>query len=151
MGFSPLGLVVSVAVLAPSLLLWRWPPRPAMPRVAIPSALTAIERAGQALCLVVPPITAPGAVSWFWILPAAAAYLGYVWLWARYLATGRPVSALYGARWGVPVPMAILPVVVFLCAAAWLGNPWIALAALVLAAGHIPTSLRIARGVTAPG
>jgi hypothetical protein len=150
-GFSPLGLAVSVAVLAPNLLLWRWPPHPAIPHVAIPSALMAIERAGQALCLVVPLITAPGRISWLWILPAGAAYLGYVGLWARYLVTGRPVSALYGALWDIPVPMAILPVAVFLCAAAWLGNPWIALSAIVLAAGHIPASLRIARGIAPPG
>lgn len=41
--------------------------------------------------------------------------------------------------------MAILPVIVFLAAAALLNNLWVAVAALVLAAGHVPAAVLIAR------
>lgn len=41
--------------------------------------------------------------------------------------------------------MALAPVAAFLGAAAWLQNPWIALAAVILAIGHIPASLLAAR------
>lgn len=46
--------------------------------------------------------------------------------------------------------MAILPVVVFLASAAWLSNPWIAAAAVILAVGHIPAALLIARARVPP-
>lgn len=150
MGFSPLGLIVGIAVLAPNLLLLRFPPRPALPRVAVPWPLTWLERAGQALCLVVPAITEAGRVEWAWAIVASGCLAAYYALWARYLVTGRSVAALYSGPWRLPVPMAILPVLVFLATAAWLSNPWIAAAALVLAAGHIPASALIARGVVSP-
>ncbi|WP_425837191.1 hypothetical protein [Microbacterium sp. PA5] len=150
MGFSGYGLAVGLAVLAPSLLLIRLPPRPPLPAVHVPVALTWLERAGQAACLVVPAITAPGTVAAGWLIPLTIALAAYYALWVRYLLTGRPLTALYGSLWTVPVPMAILPVIVFFSAAGWLGNPWIAASAAALAAGHIPAALIVARAV-APG
>lgn len=144
-GFSPLGLIVSIAVLAPNLiLLWR-PPVTKPPETRVPSSLEWLERAGQALCLVVPAITLPGRITWWWAIPAVLAIGAYYGLWVRYLADGRRLALLYAPVWRVPVPMAILPVAAFLCAALWLGNLWIAAAAVVLAAGHIPVSLLTSR------
>lgn len=139
---------MSLAVLAPNLLMVAFPPRTAVPQVRVPSALTWLERGGQGLCLVVPAITAPGELRWWWLVLVAAAVAAYWALWGRYLTSGRTVAALYGPLWRVPVPMAILPVVAFAASAAWLSNGWIALAAAVLAAGHIPASVLTAREVT---
>ncbi len=147
MGFSPLGLLVSLAVLAPNLLLIPFRPRTPLPRIAPPKILSLLERAGQALCLVVPAVTLPGEVAAGWLAPLLLALAGYYALWIRYLATGRDAAALHRPWWGVPVPMAILPVIAFLAAAGGLGNPWIAAAAGVLAAGHIPVSLLAARSL----
>jgi hypothetical protein len=144
-GFSTWGLVTSVAVLAPNLLLVRFPPRDGYASARVPMLVTWVERAGQALCVVVPAITEPGPLRWWWALPAVVGLLGYYSLWARYLATGRQSAALYGPVGGVPAPMAILPVVVFLAAGLWLSNGWVVGSAVVLAAGHIPASLMIAR------
>ncbi|GIT80706.1 hypothetical protein LLS1_23750 [Leifsonia sp. LS1] len=141
MGFSPWGLIVGVAVFAPSLLLLAFPPRDRLPTIRPALALTVLERAGQALCLVVPAITEPGGLLWWWALPAALTLLAYDALWARYLVRGRRAELLFESVIGVPVPMAILPVAVFACAAAWLVNPWLAGSAIILAAGHIPVSL----------
>lgn len=145
MGFSLLGLVVALAVLAPNLLLVAAPPLEPMPTARVPVVLTALERVGQALCLVTPVVFVPDHLNWWWMLVVAAALGGYYALWARYLLRGRRGAALYEPWWRIPVPMAILPVTAFLAAAAGLGNGWLAIAALVLAAGHIPTSLLIAR------
>lgn len=147
MGFSTLGLIVGLAVLAPNLLLVAFPPRMLPPTAHVPRPLGWIERAGQALCLVVPAITQPGKLAGGWAIPVFAGLAGYYALWARYLLTGRKGTTLYRPWWVVPVPMAILPVVVFLSAAAWLSNPWIAVAAVILAVGHIPASAIIARTV----
>jgi hypothetical protein len=115
--------------------------------VPVPWPLTWLERAGQALCLVVPAITASGELRWWWVAPATVALATYDGLWGRYLASGREFATLYRPLLRVPVPMAILPVVVFLSAGAWLSNGWIAAAAVVLAAGHVPASAFIARAI----
>lgn len=147
MGFSALGLIVSIAVLAPNALLVLFPPRTPPPPAHVFRPLGWIERAGQVLCMVVPAVTDPGELAGWWAVPAFVGLAGYYALWARYLSTGRDGVTLYRPWWVVPVPMAILPVVVYLSTAAWLSNPWIALAALVLAVGHIPASAIIAQAV----
>ena len=147
MGFSPLGLLVSAAVLAPNLLLLAYPPRAPAPAVRVPAPLVWLERTGQAACLVVPAATRAGDLAWGWMIPTAIALLVSFALWGRYLARGRRVAHLFDPVARIPVPLAIIPVVVFLCASAWLGNPWIALAAVVLAAGHVPVALHTARAV----
>lgn len=147
MGFSLIGLIVGLAVLAPNLLLVWFPPRVPVPKAAVPCLLGWIERAGQELCLVVPAIMSSGEHVGWWSVLMLTALTGYYALWARYLFTGRDGATLFRSWWRVPVPMAILPVLVFLCAAAWLSNSWIALAAVILAAGHVPTSAITARAV----
>ena len=145
MGFSALGLTLSLAIFLPSLLLLRFPPRPALPAGAVPRALEVLERAGQALCVTVPAITLGGSVLWWWLAPVVVLIVAYWMLWVRYVVAGRPLSALFGRFWGVPVPMALLPVAAFLAGAMWLENPWVAMAAAVLAAGHIPSSVIMAK------
>lgn len=144
-----LGLVVSLAVILPNLLVLACPPRGGFPTTPIPTLLSAVERAGQALCVVVPAITAAGAVHGWWAIPALIGLVAYYLLWVRYLITGRPIAALYGPFWGVPVPMAIAPVLVFAAAGLGLSNVWVVGSAVVLAAGHIPASLIIARSLSA--
>jgi hypothetical protein len=146
-GFSLLGLIVSLAVLAPNLLLLWFPPRGRNVVARVPRPLEGVERAGQALCLVVPAISVPGAIVWWWLLPAVVALATYYVLWCRYLVAGREQALLYASLWRVPVPMAVMPVIVFLCAAGWLSNSWIALAAVVLAIGHIPVALLTRRAI----
>ncbi|WP_136051817.1 hypothetical protein [Microbacterium sp. K36] len=145
MGFSLLGLAVSLAIFVPNLLLIPFPPRPKLESPAVPRVLLVFERAGRALCMTVPAITAAGPLAWGWAVPVALAVLAYGALWIRYLRRGRPRSALFDTVLGIPVPMALAPVATFLGTAAWLQNPWIALAAVILAIGHIPTSLLAAR------
>ena len=148
MGFSPWGLAIAVAVLAPSLLLLLRPPRPPLPTVRVSPVLSALERGGQAACLVIPVIVLPAPLAWAWAVPMAVFLAAYLGLWIRYVRR-RDAGTLY-RPWGpVPVPMAVLPVAVFATAGAWLGVIWLVLAAGVLAAGHIPTSLAVARALRA--
>ena len=149
MGFSPWGLVVSVVVLLPNLLLLVLPPRTPLPRPRVPVLWTGAERAGQALCLVVPALTVPGTVVPAWSVVVIVSVVGYLALWVRYVGAGRQAEALFAPVWRVPVPMAILPVLAFTATAAWLMNPWIAASALVLGLGHIPSSLARARALAA--
>jgi hypothetical protein len=147
-GFSPWGVVIAAAVLLPNLTLLVFPPRPALPQVRTSPAWVWLERSGQALCLTVPWITEPGELRWGWGGIALAALVAYGALWGRYLVSGCRREMLYRPWAWMPVPMAILPVLTFLAAAAWLSNPWVAAAAVVLAAGHIPVSFAMARAAT---
>ena len=149
MDFSPLGLIIGLAVIAPNFVLLWLPPRVPTPGARVPLPLAWVERAGQALCLVVPAITAPGPTVGWWSAPTIAALVGYYALWARYSFTGRDGTTLYRPWRRVPVPMAILPVIVFLSGAGWLSNVWMAGSALLLGIGHIPASLIIARSLRA--
>jgi hypothetical protein len=148
-GFSPFGLVLSLAVLAPNLLMIWLPPRTAAPSVAVPRPLAWLERTGQALCLVLPVIVEPAATRWWWSWPVAIALAVYYALWARYLHEGRALTALYRPLWKIPVPMAVMPVAALLAGSVLLDNVWLAAGALVLAAGHVPASVVIARSLGA--
>ena len=145
MGFSALGLALSLAIFAPNLLMVWFPPRSTLDDGRAPMIIVVLERVGQAASLTVPVFTVGGAVLWWCVVPVAVLLAAYWALWARYLASGRQWASLFAPAWAVPVPMAVLPVGVLFAASVWLTNGWIAVAAAVLAAGHVPRSLITAR------
>lgn len=61
----------------------------------MPLLLEWIERAGQALCLVVPAIASPGLIVGWWSVPTLAVLVGYYALGVHYLLTGRDGATLY--------------------------------------------------------
>jgi len=145
-GFSLAGLLVSLAILLPNLVLLVAPadgaPRPLpAPRPVIVWA----ERIGQAGCLVLPALTVGSAGMSPWAVLTALFIAAYWALWLRYLITGRRFAQLYSPLGPIPVPMAVFPVAAFFTASAWLLSWPLAVAAAVLAVGHIPTALTIAR------
>ena len=148
MTFSLPGLLLSLAILAPSFLLLAWPAR-SQPEVLPKSGwlLAWLERGGQAACLVVPAITGGAVHPDVW-LAAVIVFLGlYYALWVRYFVAGREFALLYRPLAFVPVPMAVFPVLAFLAGAGWLKSWWLAGAAVVLGIGHIALSYRIARAL----
>ena len=58
--------------------------------------------------------------------------------WLRFFAGGRAYALYFASMLGLPIPMAIAPIVYFLAAGALLRSPLLAAAAFVLAVGHIP-------------
>ncbi|WP_395638569.1 hypothetical protein [Pseudolysinimonas sp.] len=149
MTFSIAGAVVSVLVLLPNLLLLAFPPRDAVRPTDAGLLATILERAGQAGCLVLPFLVGgPGGWSW-WLVPLGLAIAAYLALWARYLTERRTASLFrplghcpLGHRplGALPIPMAVFPVLAFLSAGGWLASIPVGVAALVLAAGHLPNS-----------
>lgn len=149
MTFSVPGTALSLVILLPNLLLLFWPPRHPLPDIQTHWALTGLERAGQALCLVLPALTATRSALDGWFV-AAAAFVGvYYLLWVRYLATGREVGALYRPLGPIPVPMAVFPVLAFAAGAGWLGSWPLACGTAILALGHVPLAWRLSRSVHA--
>ena len=144
-GFSLAGLLISLALLAPSLLFARDLREHAGVPGRVPPVLGLIERVGQVGCLVLAPLSGGAGRGAAWGVVVGVLVAGYYALWARYLAGGRRVEALYAPLGPVPVPMALLPVLAFLTTAYWVGSWPLALAAVVLAAGHLPVAWRSAR------
>jgi len=139
MTFSIVGAIVSLAVLAPNLLLLVAPPRDGVRTADAGVPFTLLERVGQVACLVTPALTGSAAAPNGWLAPVAVAVGGYLALWGRYLAVRR-FDVLYRSVGLLPIPMAVLPVVAFLGAGVWLQSWWIVASAAVLAAGHLPNS-----------
>lgn len=78
--------------------------------------------------------------AWFYI---AAAFLAlYYIVWIRYFAGGRDTSLLGKAFLFVPMPLAVFPVLHFLCAAIWMHNLPAAIVMVIFGAAHITVSVQ---------
>ena len=62
--------------------------------------------------------------------------------WLRYFADGRKVTLLRRAFLFVPMPLAVFPVLYFLCAAIWLHNLPAAIIMVIFGAAHLAVSLQ---------
>lgn len=145
MGFSFVGLTASLLVLLPNLVAVVAPPRDGFAEVALPRPLVWGERAAQAACLTVPALTA-GATDLRWAPAYLTALRLYCALWIRYLVRGRRLRTLYDTVFGVPVPMAVAPVVAFASIAGLVGSLPALVAAVALAATHLPVAWLTGRG-----
>jgi hypothetical protein len=65
--------------------------------------------------------------------------------WLRYIFGGRDYHLLYSSLWGVPLPMALSPIIYFLSASVILHTPLLAIATVVFGVTHIYIS-RLERG-----
>ncbi|HTW18350.1 MAG TPA: hypothetical protein VMF51_24715 [Nocardioides sp.] len=146
MTFSWTGLALAAAILLPNALVVLLPPREGLRVLASTGPVPGVvERIGQVGCSTAAVLWGPdrGAAPWGWTMLAAV--IAYAALWVRYVLGGRRAGSLLSPVWGVPVPMAVLPVVAFGCGAVWSASPWLAAATAVLAVGHLPNSLRTGR------
>jgi len=76
----------------------------------------------------------------------ALALLLYYAGWARYFARDRSYALLFEPFLGVPLPLAISPIVYFLAASVLFGSWYLALATVVLGVGHLSISFQDSRG-----
>ncbi len=156
--FSPVGLAVLLAVLAPTVLLSVAPPTTPWPAGRDRLAVAVAEHGGRvAVCLLlvlVPPAPdhAVLATRGWHDLPlglATALLVANLVPWRRYLRGGRRLADLF-RPWGpVPVPAAVLPVLALLAVATGTGDGLLAVAAVVFGAGHLTASARVAGAVLA--
>ena len=127
----PLGGLVTVFLFLPNLLYLIYPPqeRPE-PEEADKSRfakfLALIERAGQIACFVLPffyPINFNRPLSWIALCVMVISLLFYYAGWARYMQKGRRFGLLFEPMAGIPLPMAVAPVI-YLAGAALLLGSW---------------------------
>ena len=77
-----------------------------------------------------------------WLAVAAVFLVLYYIVWIRYFIGGRDVALLGRPFLFVPIPLAVFPVLYYLCAAIWMGNMPAAVAMLVFGAAHITVSVQ---------
>ncbi len=78
----------------------------------------------------------------FWLYLAAFFLILYYAVWVRYFAGGRRTELLNRAFLFVPMPLAIFPVLYFLCAAVWMSNIPAVVIMMVFGASHLDVSIK---------
>ena len=77
---------------------------------------------------------------WPWL--AALFLILYYAVWIRYFAGGREIALLNRAFLFVPMPLAVFPVLYFLCAAVWLHNLPAVILMTIFGAAHLTVSIQ---------
>jgi len=146
--FSLKGLAMVVVILFPSILLTLFPPIDYAP-VSSSLTLTVLENVGRIAVIAILLFSARSFDRrldiWF-VLASIFAALYYAG-WFRYFFTGQTHELLYRPLFAVPVPLAVFPVLALAFLAIWTRNIALALALLIMAVGHIPSSFSIYREV----
>ena len=147
MRLYPASLLITAAVLAPNLLFLVLPPTDAgrYPKSADSHLFTILERIGQVSSFLLPlffPLSFSGTftrVAWI-VMGVSLAF--YYAGWTRFFAGTRGYAFLFEPMLGIPVPMALSPVLYFLASSIVLGSPWQAAAAATLGVGHVTITFR---------
>ena len=77
-----------------------------------------------------------------WFSLAAVFLVLYYAVWLRYFMGGREIALLSRSFLLVPMPLAVFPVLYFLCAAIWLHNLPAAIIMVIFGAAHLTVSLQ---------
>lgn len=142
------GWVISLFVLLPNFLLFIYPPGDVPPTLVVQKSkglkyVEILERIGKAACFTIPffySLRFDTTADWIFLAVALFALLFYYACWLRYAFGGRSFHLLFEPLAGVPIPMAIAPVLVFLMASLNLQSWPMGIAVIMLAAGHLPIS-----------
>ena len=77
-----------------------------------------------------------------WFSLTAVFLVLYYAVWLRYFMGGREIALLSRSYLFVPMPLAVFPVLYFLCAAIWLHNLQAAIIMVIFGAAHLTVSLQ---------
>ncbi len=77
---------------------------------------------------------------WFWL--AAWFLILYYAVWIRYFVSGREIALLNRTFLFIPMPLAVFPVLYFLCAAVWLHNLPAVILMTIFGAAHLTVSIQ---------
>lgn len=143
--FYPVNLILVGLILLPNLIFLVVPPQHIPDQSSRSSGwliVSILERVGQISCFALPlfwKFDLKFANKAILVLMAIALLIYYIG-WSRYLLGDHSFKLLFSPMWKLPIPLAIAPVVYFLCIGI-LQNSWpVIIASIVFAAGHIPES-----------
>lgn len=144
--FSWIGLVVFALPMLINLVYTAFPPagepQPPAPVTRWVEIVEQISRIAYLLAVTFLVSRKPVSVRSAWFFLAAAFLLLYYAVWIRYFVLGRDVALLGRAFLFVPMPLAVFPVLYYLCAALWLHNVPAAVLMVIFGAAHLTVSLQ---------
>lgn len=151
LGFSWVGTLFLLALLAPNLLWTRYPPQGYDVSGERP-VLLILERLGQ-VWVTCAAVASPGLNwrpwsprSWFFVAAAGLMVLYEIW-WLRYFRSKRTMADFTAGLLGIPVAGATLPVLAFFLLGIYGRVLWMLPGAAVLGIGHIGIHLQHRREV----
>ncbi|WP_020615458.1 hypothetical protein [Paenibacillus daejeonensis] len=141
-------LWIPILILLPNVLLIVAPPRAetAFSKIRMPRSWIIAENLGRIGVLTLPlflPAELGGASGTAALAVMFAALALYYAGWLRFFSGRRSSKLLYEQLMGIPVPLAVAPVLYFAGSSLLLHSWFMSVFALLLAAGHIPSSLRV--------
>lgn len=148
LSFSWVGLVIFVLPMLINIVYAIFPPVGVTGtdrQAAIPRLLEITEQASRiAYLLAITFLVSRDrpAVRSVWFFAAVVFLVLYYAVWIRYFAGGRDVALLERSFLAVPIPLAVFPVLYFLCAAIWMHNIPAAVVMVIFGASHIAVSVR---------
>ena len=77
-----------------------------------------------------------------WLYLTAIFLILYYGVWLRYFMGGREIALLRRSFRSVPMPLAVFPVLYFLCAAIWLDNLPAAIIMMIFGAAHLTVAIQ---------
>jgi hypothetical protein len=146
--FHPLSLIIPFIVLLPNLIFIGTNKNNASvgSEIKVNPILSALEGIGR-ICVLVFPVFSSISVKNLYEITALIGMLLlvgiYYYGWIRYFTHNNEYKLLFSPIIGIPVPMAISPVVYFSLASIALHSPYLFAGSVVMAAGHVPISLNI--------
>lgn len=144
--FSWIGLVVFALPMLINLVYAAFPPagepQPPAPVTRWVEIVEQASRIAYLLAVTFLVSRTPVSVRSTWFFLAVAFLLLYYAVWIRYFVFGRDVALLERVFLFVPMPLAVFPVLYFLCAALWLHNVPAAVLMVIFGAIHLTVSLQ---------
>lgn len=144
--FSWVGLVVFALPMLINIAYVMFPPTgEAKPPAPVTHWVEIVEQVSRiAYLLAVTLLVSRRPVSWrsAWLFLAAVFLILYYAVWIRYFALGREIALLKRAFLFVPMPLAVFPVLYFLCAAVWLHNVPAVILMVIFGAAHWTVSIQ---------
>lgn len=144
--FSWVGLVVFALPMLINIAYVMFPPAgEAKPPAPVTHWVEIVEQVSRiAYLLVVTLFVSRRPVSWrsAWLFLAAVFLILYYAVWIRYFALGREIALLKRAFLFVPMPLAVFPVLYFLCAAVWLHNVPAVILMVIFGTAHWTVSIQ---------
>lgn len=147
-GFSYVGLIYLLMLFIPNIIWSKFQPHGYKNIVGKEhKVLIIFERVGQ-VCVTCTVIIFndynlnPFTLWSLWFIASFVLMLLYELAWVRYFTSKHTLNAMYEPFFGIPVPLALLPVCAFLLLGIYGKVIWLILAAIILGIGHVGIHLQ---------
>lgn len=145
-GFSYVGLIYLLMLFIPN-IIWSKNIPTEYDAIQENKVLLLLERIGQVLCTCIVLVFTNFNISvwnmWnIWLIISFIMMVIYEIAWVRYFKNKPTCANFYRSLWGIPVPLAILPVLSFLLLGIYGKVIWLIIAAIILGVGHIGIHLQ---------